>query len=38
MYTAEISRRNPGCFLFLIDQSYSMSEPFGGGSFGMSKS
>ena len=30
MYTAEISRANPGCFLFLIDQSYSMAEPFGG--------
>lgn len=37
MYTAEISRRNPGCFLFLIDQSYSMSEPFGGGSAEISK-
>src|SRR5437879_5903340 len=30
-YTAEISRANPTCFLFLIDQSFSMSEPFGGG-------
>ncbi len=29
-YTAEISRSNPTCFLFLIDQSFSMSEPFGG--------
>lgn len=29
-YTAEISRANPGCFLFLIDQSGSMSDPFGG--------
>jgi hypothetical protein len=28
-YSAEISRRNPTCFLFLIDQSGSMSEPFG---------
>mgnify|MGYP001083730834 CR=1 FL=1 len=28
-YSAEISRRNPTCFLFLIDQSSSMSEPFG---------
>ena len=25
-YTAEISRTNPTCFLFLIDQSESMSE------------
>jgi len=30
-YSAEISRANPGCFLFLIDQSGSMSDPFGGG-------
>ena len=29
-YTAEISRANPTCFLFLIDQSGSMAEPFGG--------
>lgn len=29
-YTAEISRTNPGCFLFLIDQSASMSDPYGG--------
>jgi len=29
-YTAEISRQNPGCFLFLIDQSYSMNDPFAG--------
>jgi hypothetical protein len=29
-YTAEISRTNPTCFLFLIDQSSSMLEPFGG--------
>jgi hypothetical protein len=28
-YSAEISRRNPTCFLFLIDQSGSMSAPFG---------
>ena len=27
-YTAEISRSNPSCFLFLIDQSRSMSDPF----------
>jgi hypothetical protein len=30
-YTAEISRSNPSCFLFLIDQSASMSDPFGVG-------
>src|SRR5258708_26520313 len=29
-YSAEISRTNPSCFLFLIDQSASMGEPFGG--------
>jgi hypothetical protein len=29
-YKAEISRKNPGCFLFLIDQSASMEDPFGG--------
>lgn len=29
-YTAEISRANPTCLLFLIDQSSSMAEPFGG--------
>lgn len=29
-YTAEIRRTNPSCFLFLIDQSRSMSQPFGG--------
>jgi hypothetical protein len=28
-YTAEISRANPSCFLFLIDQSGSMADPFG---------
>ena len=28
-YSAEISRANPGCILFLIDQSGSMSERFG---------
>jgi hypothetical protein len=27
-YTAEISRTNPSCFLFLIDQSGSMQHPF----------
>jgi serine/threonine protein kinase len=29
-YSAEISRTNPTCFLFLIDQSSSMAGPFGG--------
>jgi hypothetical protein len=29
-YTAEISRTNPTCILFLIDQSSSMEGPFGG--------
>ncbi len=28
-YTAEISRRNPSCFVFVIDQSGSMSDTFG---------
>jgi hypothetical protein len=28
-YTAEISRTNPTCLLFLVDQSSSMLEPFG---------
>ncbi len=30
-YQAEISRSNPSCFLFLIDQSASMADPFGAG-------
>ena len=30
-YSAEISRTNPGCFIFLIDQSGSMIEPISGG-------
>ena len=30
-YTAEISRANPSCFLFLIDQSGSMADTFGVG-------
>jgi uncharacterized protein YegL len=29
-YTAEISRANPGYFIILLDQSGSMSDPFGG--------
>jgi hypothetical protein len=28
-YRAELSRANPSCFLFLIDQSNSMAKPFG---------
>src|SRR5207253_112696 len=36
-YTAEISRRNPSCFLFLIDQSGSMVDPFGGEESGRRK-
>lgn len=31
-YTAEISRNNPSCFLFLIDQSGSMDDLIGGSS------
>ncbi|MER6129077.1 vWA domain-containing protein [Streptomyces sp. NPDC001795] len=30
MYEQEISRRNPGCFLFLLDQSYSMGAAISG--------
>jgi len=30
VYSAEISRRSPTCFIFLIDQSGSMEDPFGG--------
>ncbi len=30
-YSAEISRANPSMFLFLLDQSGSMEDPFGGG-------
>lgn len=29
-YFAEVSRVNPTCFLFLIDQSGSMEDPIGG--------
>lgn len=36
-YSAEISRANPTCFLFLIDQSESMREPIGGGDKPMQK-
>jgi hypothetical protein len=28
-YSAEISRKSPSCFLFLIDRSGSMADPFG---------
>lgn len=28
-YSEEISRLNPTCFIFLLDQSGSMAEPFG---------
>jgi hypothetical protein len=31
MYTAEISRQNPTAFLFLVDQSGSMADSWGGG-------
>jgi hypothetical protein len=30
-YTAEISRRNPSCLLFIVDRSASMEDPFPGG-------
>ena len=30
-YLAEISRRNPTCFLFLVDRSASMEDVFGDG-------
>ncbi|HKX29941.1 MAG TPA: VWA domain-containing protein, partial [Blastocatellia bacterium] len=30
-YTSGISRTNPSCLLFLIDQSDSMQDPFGSG-------
>jgi hypothetical protein len=36
-YSAEISRSNPTCLLFLIDQSASMSDPFGGSDSGKHK-
>jgi hypothetical protein len=37
VYKAEISRKNPGCFIFLLDQSASMEDPFGGDSSGRKK-
>ena len=36
-YTAEINRANPSCFLFLIDQSGSMADQFGGKAGGREK-
>ncbi len=36
-YSAEISRSNPSCLLFLIDRSGSMEDPFGAGEVGRSK-
>lgn len=36
-YTAEISRTNPSCLLFLIDRSGSMEDPFGAGESNRSK-
>lgn len=36
-YSAEISRRNPSCIVLLIDQSGSMSDPFGNGETAQSK-
>ena len=32
-YSQEISRQNKACFLFLLDQSFSMEEPLGSSSF-----
>ncbi len=29
-YAEEISRPKPSCFIFMVDQSGSMSDPFGG--------
>lgn len=37
-YTAEISRANPSCFVFLIDQSGSMADPIGSGETNLKKS
>jgi hypothetical protein len=31
VYEAETSRNNPSCIFFLLDQSGSMADPFGGG-------
>jgi hypothetical protein len=32
MFTKSVDRANPGCILFLVDQSYSMTDPFAGSS------
>ena|SRR5256885_3856969 len=36
-HSAEISRSNPSCFLFVVDQSGSMNDVFGGGESGKRK-
>src|SRR5262245_25771289 len=36
-YSAPITRTNPACILFLIDQSKSMEQPFASGGFGQTK-
>lgn len=36
-YTAEISRANPACLVFLVDQSTSMNEAIGSGELVQSK-
>src|SRR2546421_6337606 len=36
-YQAEISRKNPGCFLFLVDQSEAVEDACGGGDAGRRK-
>jgi len=36
-YDAEISRANPACFIFVLDQSGSMNDAFGGGEVHQSK-
>jgi hypothetical protein len=37
VYSSEVSRTNPSCFLFLIDQSGSMADAFGAGSSSQTK-
>jgi hypothetical protein len=37
MYSAEISRANPSCFVFVVDQSGSMGDAWGGESSGRKK-
>src|SRR3990172_8343896 len=32
-YSQEISRQHKACFLFLLDQSFSMEEPLGGSDY-----